>query len=44
MDNYWQYPEFAQKAHAFFELVGRLRHPRFGVNYNPSNTLLAGED
>ena len=26
------------------ELVGRIRHPRFGVNYDPSNTYLAGED
>lgn len=43
-DNYWQYPEFAQKADVFCELVGRLRYPNFGVNYDPSNTLLAGED
>lgn len=43
-DNYWQYPEFAQKADVFCELVARLRHPHFGVNYDPSNSLLAGED
>ena len=28
----------------FCELVGRIRHPHFGVNYDPSNTILAGED
>ena len=43
-DNYWQYPEFAQKADVFCELVDRVRTPGFGVNYDPSNTLLAGED
>jgi sugar phosphate isomerase/epimerase len=43
-DGYWQHPEFAQKADLFLDLVGRLDHPNFGVNYDPSNTLLAGED
>lgn len=43
-DNYWQYPEFAQKMDLFCELVERIRSPWFGVNYDPSNTLLAGED
>ncbi len=43
-DNYWQYPEFAQKMDIFCELVDRIRSPWFGVNYDPSNTLLAGED
>ena len=43
-DNYWQFPEFAQKADVFCELVGRIRSPHFGVNYDPSNTILAGED
>jgi len=28
----------------FCELVERIDSPRFGVNYDPSNTLLAGED
>ena len=28
----------------FCELVGRIRHPRFGVNYDPSNAFLAGDD
>ncbi len=43
-DNYWQYPEFAQKMDVFCELVDRIQAPNFGVNYDPSNTLLAGED
>lgn len=43
-DNYWQYPEFAQKMEVFCELVDRVQSPHFGVNYDPSNTILAGED
>ncbi len=43
-DNYWQFPEFAQKADVFCELVDRIQSPHFGVNYDPSNTILAGED
>lgn len=43
-DNYWTYPEFAQKADIFCELVDKIHHPNFGVNYDPSNTILAGED
>ncbi|MEM9587491.1 MAG: sugar phosphate isomerase/epimerase family protein [Planctomycetota bacterium] len=43
-DNYWIYPEFAQLTDVFCELVGRIHSPHFGVNYDPSNTLLAGED
>jgi sugar phosphate isomerase/epimerase len=43
-DNYWEFPEFAQKMDLFCEIVGRIDSPWFGVNYDPSNTLLAGED
>lgn len=43
-DNYWQYPEFAQKMDVFCELVDRIQSADFGVNYDPSNTILAGED
>lgn len=43
-DNYWQYPEFAQKQEIFVEIVRRIESPWFGVNYDPSNTILAGED
>jgi sugar phosphate isomerase/epimerase len=43
-DNYWQYPEFAQKMDVFVEIVSQIDSPWFGVNYDPSNTILAGED
>lgn len=43
-DDFWEYPEFAQKMEVFCALVDRVHHPRFGVNYDPSNTYLAGED
>ncbi|MBS0210243.1 MAG: sugar phosphate isomerase/epimerase [Planctomycetes bacterium] len=43
-DNYWQWPEFAQKMDVFCDLVDKVHSPNFGVNYDPSNTYLAGED
>ncbi len=43
-DDFWEYPEFAQKMDVFDKLVSRISHPNFGVNYDPSNTYLAGED
>jgi sugar phosphate isomerase/epimerase len=43
-DDFWEYPEFAQKMDVFSALVSRIQHPNFGVNYDPSNTFLAGED
>jgi sugar phosphate isomerase/epimerase len=43
-DNYWQYPEFAQGSDIFCEILDRLPSPRLGVNYDPSNAILAGED
>lgn len=43
-DDFWEYPEFAQKMDVFCELVNRIDHPNFGVNFDPSNTFLAGED
>jgi len=43
-DNYWTYPEFAQKMDVFVEIVNKIDSPWFGVNYDPSNTILAGED
>jgi sugar phosphate isomerase/epimerase len=43
-DNYWQYPEFAQNMDVFVEIVDQIDSPWFGVNYDPSNTILAGED
>jgi sugar phosphate isomerase/epimerase len=46
-DNYWTYPEFAQRMDVFCALVDSIdpqQWPNFGVNYDPSNAILAGED
>ena len=43
-DNFWEFPEFAQRMDVFCDLVAKLDSPHFGVNYDPSNTYLAGED
>lgn len=43
-DDFWKFPEFAQKAAVFCQLVEAIDDPHFGVNYDPSNTFLAGED
>lgn len=44
-DGYWDYPEFAQATGVFLALLERIGDvAHFGVNYDPSNTLIAGED
>lgn len=43
-DDFWEYPEFAQKMDLFCRIVDQIDHSAFGVNYDPSNTWLAGED
>jgi sugar phosphate isomerase/epimerase len=44
-DSYWQYPEFAQKREVFLKLLDAIpASPHFGVNYDPSNAIIAGED
>jgi len=43
-DNYWAHPEFAQRSDVFLEIVNRIDSPWFGVQYDPSNAILAGED
>ncbi|MBA3944738.1 MAG: sugar phosphate isomerase/epimerase [Herpetosiphonaceae bacterium] len=43
-DSYWTYPEFAQQLPVFRRIVEAIDSPWFGVNYDPSNALLAGED
>jgi sugar phosphate isomerase/epimerase len=44
-DGFWQYPEFAQKQDVFLELVRRIGdHQHFGVQYDPSNAIVAGDD
>ena len=41
-DDFWQYPEFALPTDVFCRLLDMVHHPFFGVNYDPSNVLLAG--
>lgn len=44
-DDYWDYPEFAQEMDAFLDLLDRIpEHPNFGVNYDPSNAIIADDD
>ncbi|MEZ6091107.1 MAG: sugar phosphate isomerase/epimerase family protein [Pirellulaceae bacterium] len=43
-DDFWEYPEFAQAMDVFCKLVDAIEHPNFGVNYDPSNAFLAGDD
>lgn len=43
-DDFWEYPEFAQKKEVFCDLVASIHHSNFGVNYDPSNAFLAGDD
>lgn len=43
-DDFWEYPEFAQKMDVFCALVDAVQHPNFGVNYDPSNAYIAGDD
>ncbi len=44
-DGYWQFPEFAQKRAVFLRLLDAIpRSPWFGVNYDPSNAIIAGDD
>ena len=44
-DGFWQYPEFAQKMDDFLELLGGIPDSAwFGVNYDPSNAIIAGDD
>ena len=43
-DGNWRYPEFAQREDIFLELLERIDSPHLGVQYDPSNALLAGSD
>ena len=43
-DDFWQYPEFAQKMDVFLQLLEAIGpHPNFGVNFDPSNAIVAGD-
>jgi len=44
-DGFWKYPEFAQKKDVFLELLAAIpERTHFGVQYDPSNALVAGDD
>lgn len=43
-DGYWRQPEFAQKLDVFLEVIGGIDSPWFGVNFDPSNAIVAGDD
>jgi len=44
-DGFWQYPEFAQKKEVFLQVLAAIpERKRFGVQYDPSNAIVAGDD
>ncbi len=44
-DGYWRYPEFAQKMDVFLDLLKLIpESDYFGVQYDPSNAVVAGDD
>ena len=44
-DGFWKYPEFAQKQDVFLELLDAFPEREFfGVQYDPSNAVVAGDD
>lgn len=44
-DTFWSFPEFAQRREIFLELLDAIgTHPNFGVNFDPSNSVICGED
>ena len=43
-DGTWRYPEFAQAADVYLEIIGRIDSPHFGVQYDPSNAFVGGFD
>ena len=44
-DGFWKYPEFAQKKDVFLDLLASVSEREyFGVQYDPSNAIVAGDD
>jgi sugar phosphate isomerase/epimerase len=44
-DGFWKYPEFAQKRDVFLEILNAIPDREyFGVQYDPSNAIVAGDD
>ncbi len=44
-DGFWKYPEFAQKMDVFLDVLESIdEREYFGVQYDPSNAIVAGDD
>ncbi len=43
-DGYWRWAEFAQKREVFLDIVGQIDSPWFGVQFDPSNAIVSGDD
>ncbi len=44
-DGHWKYPEFAQKQEVFLRVLDAIpEREYFGVQYDPSNAIVAGDD
>ncbi|MCU9613283.1 sugar phosphate isomerase/epimerase [Caldibacillus lycopersici] len=43
-DGQWVFPEFAQKSSLFLQIIQQIDSPWFGVNFDPSNAIFAGEN
>ena len=44
-DGHWKYPEFAQKQDVFLKVLAAIEEKEyFGVQYDPSNAIVAGDD
>jgi sugar phosphate isomerase/epimerase len=43
-DPFWNYPEFAQRIDVFTAVIRQIDSPYFGVQFDPSNCIVAGED
>jgi sugar phosphate isomerase/epimerase len=43
-DGLWRFPEWAQRRERFMAILNAIPDPTLGVNYDPSNAVLAGDD
>jgi sugar phosphate isomerase/epimerase len=43
-DGLWTYPEFARSSSRFLHILDKIESPLFGVNFDPSNAIVAGEE
>ncbi|MDD5621917.1 MAG: sugar phosphate isomerase/epimerase [Actinomycetota bacterium] len=43
-DDFWKNKEFAQNKEIFLSIINRIESPYFGVQYDPSNAIVAGDD